>query len=182
MRTASNVIRPFTTALPERSKADACTWQSAPLKAARPARSGRWRCSFLIVGREPNPETHVRPRTGQRNKRFINLRRRRPRLCRQPPPRTRRGGRRSVGNPLASPLDERTITGPLGGSVTVIRFRAGSARFDLHVGATDPTVGTAPISSDAASVIGPDEIPDGRSILPEPAKPSLRSSRSSHTA
>jgi len=56
-------------------------------------------------------------------------------------------------------IDERTITGPLGGAVTVIRFRSGFIHFDLHVGATDPTVGSASIPPDARSVIGPDEVP-----------------------
>ncbi len=56
-------------------------------------------------------------------------------------------------------IDERTITGPLGGTVTVIRFRAGYVRFDLHVGSTDPTVGSVAIPPDGGAAIGPDETP-----------------------
>ena len=56
-------------------------------------------------------------------------------------------------------IDQRTITGPLGGTVTVIRFRAGDVRFDLHVGATDPTVGSAVIPENAKTAIGASEAP-----------------------
>ena len=43
--------------------------------------------------------------------------------------------------------------------MTVIRFRSGYVRFDLHVGTTDPAVGSAVIPLDSRASIGPDEIP-----------------------
>jgi len=56
-------------------------------------------------------------------------------------------------------VDERTFTGPQGGVVTVIRFRAGRVRYALHVGSQDPPAGSATISSDSGATIGPDEAP-----------------------
>jgi len=56
-------------------------------------------------------------------------------------------------------VDERTFTGPQGGVVTVVRFRAGLVRFGLHVGSQDPPTGTANIPADAGPAIGPDEAP-----------------------
>jgi hypothetical protein len=56
-------------------------------------------------------------------------------------------------------IDERTVTEPNGGLVTVIRFRSGFVRFGLHVGSQDPPVGSATIPSDGRSSIGPDEAP-----------------------
>ncbi len=43
--------------------------------------------------------------------------------------------------------------------MTVIRFRSGYVRFDLHVGTTDPTVGSAVIPADSGASIGPGEAP-----------------------
>ncbi len=43
--------------------------------------------------------------------------------------------------------------------MTVVRFRSGYVRFDLHVGTTDPTVGSAVIAVDSRASIGPDEAP-----------------------
>ncbi len=60
---------------------------------------------------------------------------------------------------LGIALDQRTITGPSGGAVTVIRFRAGRVQFALHVGSQDPPVGTAVIPPNAGAAIGPQETP-----------------------
>jgi hypothetical protein len=60
---------------------------------------------------------------------------------------------------LGIALDQRTITGPSGGSITVIRFRAGRVQFALHVGSEDPPVGTAVIPPNAGAAIGPQETP-----------------------
>src|ERR1700722_6355501 len=60
---------------------------------------------------------------------------------------------------LGIALDQRTITGPSGGAVTVIRFRAGRGQFALHVGSEAPPVGTAVIPPNAGAAIGPQETP-----------------------
>jgi hypothetical protein len=58
---------------------------------------------------------------------------------------------------LGIAVDERTFTGPSGGAVTVVRFRAGRVQFALHVGSEDPPVGTAVIPPNAGAAIGPQE-------------------------
>jgi hypothetical protein len=60
---------------------------------------------------------------------------------------------------LGIAVDERTFTGPSGGAVTVVRFRAGRVQFALHVGSEDPEVGTAVIPPNAGAAIGPQETP-----------------------
>lgn len=56
-------------------------------------------------------------------------------------------------------VDERTFTGPQGGVVTVIRFRAGRVRYAVHVGSQDPPTASGTVSADAGPTIGPDEAP-----------------------
>jgi len=56
-------------------------------------------------------------------------------------------------------VDERTFTGPSGAQVTVVRFRAGRVRFDLHVGSADPPVAAAAVPADRGATIAPDEAP-----------------------
>jgi hypothetical protein len=60
---------------------------------------------------------------------------------------------------LGIAVDQRTFTGPSGGAVTVVRFRAGRVQFALHVGSEDPPVGTAVIPPNAGAAIGPQETP-----------------------
>jgi hypothetical protein len=61
--------------------------------------------------------------------------------------------------PLGIAVDERTIAGSAGASVTVIRFNARFVRYDLHVGSQDPPTGNAVIGPDSGPAIGPDEGP-----------------------
>jgi len=56
-------------------------------------------------------------------------------------------------------VDTDTVTAPNGATVVLYRFRAGKVTFGLHVGSTDPPRGTAVVSADSGSVIGPDEAP-----------------------
>lgn len=56
-------------------------------------------------------------------------------------------------------VDTDTVTGANGSTVVLYRFRAGRVTFGLHVGSTDPPRGTAVVSADSGSVIGPDEAP-----------------------
>src|ERR1035437_9790355 len=56
-------------------------------------------------------------------------------------------------------VDQKAITGSDGATVTVVRFRAGRVRFNLHVGSTDPPTGSATIGRDAGSAIGSGETP-----------------------
>jgi hypothetical protein len=56
-------------------------------------------------------------------------------------------------------VDQQTFTGPSGGAVTIIRFRAGRVHYGLHVGSEDPPSGSAAIPPDAGSAIGPQEAP-----------------------
>jgi hypothetical protein len=56
-------------------------------------------------------------------------------------------------------LDERTITGAAGGTVTVFRFRGDRVHYDLHVGSTDPPIGGAVVGPNAGSAIGAEESP-----------------------
>jgi hypothetical protein len=56
-------------------------------------------------------------------------------------------------------VDEHTFTGLDGGLVTVVRFRAGRVRYQLHVGSQDPPLGGAALPPDTGPSIGPDEAP-----------------------
>jgi hypothetical protein len=56
-------------------------------------------------------------------------------------------------------IEQETFTGSAGGQVTVFRIRGGRASFRLHVGSSDPPVGSAPISSGSGSIIAADEVP-----------------------
>jgi hypothetical protein len=62
-----------------------------------------------------------------------------------------------VGGKIA--IDYQTVTGSAGGQVIVFRFRAGRSSFRLHVGSSDPPVGSAPISAGSGSVVAADESP-----------------------
>ena len=56
-------------------------------------------------------------------------------------------------------VDTQSVTRPDGAVVTVFRFRVGKVVYGLHVGTTDPPRGTAVVSADSGSVIGPNEVP-----------------------
>ena len=61
--------------------------------------------------------------------------------------------------PSGAAADERTLSGPSGAPVTVVRFRAGRVRFNLHVGSQDPPVDSVAIPADGGPVIAADEAP-----------------------
>jgi hypothetical protein len=54
-------------------------------------------------------------------------------------------------------VDSQSVTEPDGHVVTLYRFRSGVTRFGLHVGSSDPPRGTAVVSADSDSTIGPNE-------------------------
>jgi hypothetical protein len=54
-------------------------------------------------------------------------------------------------------VDSETVTEPTGHTVTLYRFRAGQTHFGLHVGSNDPPRGTAVVSADSGSAVGPTE-------------------------
>ena len=54
-------------------------------------------------------------------------------------------------------VDSQSVTEPSGNVVTLFRFRVGQTLFGLHVGSADPPRGTAVISADSGSTIGPNE-------------------------
>jgi hypothetical protein len=56
-------------------------------------------------------------------------------------------------------IEQETFTGSAGGQVTVFRIRGGRASFRLHVGSSDPPVGSAPISAGSGPTIAADEVP-----------------------
>ena len=56
-------------------------------------------------------------------------------------------------------VDSQAVTEPDGHVVTLFRFRAGTTHFGLHLGTTDPPRGTAVVSADSGSTIGPNEVP-----------------------
>jgi hypothetical protein len=56
-------------------------------------------------------------------------------------------------------VDQITAPQPNGDTVTVVRFRVGRVKFNLHVGSTDPPTGGATVGPDAGAAIGPDETP-----------------------
>ena len=55
-------------------------------------------------------------------------------------------------------VDERSVVTPGGADVQLIRFRAGRARFDLHVGSMDPPTGGAVLPADAGSALSSAEL------------------------
>ena len=55
-------------------------------------------------------------------------------------------------------VDTKSVTEPDGAVVTVFRFRAGTVLYGLHIGSTDPPRGTAVVSADSGSTIGPNEV------------------------
>ncbi len=61
----------------------------------------------------------------------------------------------TVGGAVA--VDTRAVTQPDGRTVTLYRFRSGRTTFGLHVGSTDPPRGSATVSADSGSVVGPGE-------------------------
>ena len=63
----------------------------------------------------------------------------------------------SVNGAIA--VDTQSFTQSDGAVVTVFRFRIGAVTYGLHVGTTDPPRGTAVVSADSGSVIGPNEVP-----------------------
>ena len=63
----------------------------------------------------------------------------------------------SAGTAVA--VDTQSVTLPTGHVVTIVRFRAGVTHFHLHVGGSDPPRGTAMVTADDGSSIGPDEAP-----------------------
>jgi hypothetical protein len=56
-------------------------------------------------------------------------------------------------------VDQISVAQANGDAVTVVRFRAGRVKFNLHVGSTDPPTGGATVGPDAGPAIGPDETP-----------------------
>jgi hypothetical protein len=56
--------------------------------------------------------------------------------------------------------DQRNVTVPDGHQITVVRFRAGQVRFNLHAGSQDPPTGTAVIGPESSSLVGTTEIPE----------------------
>jgi hypothetical protein len=54
-------------------------------------------------------------------------------------------------------VDSETVTEPTGHTVTIFRFRSGQTQEALHVGSGDPPRGSAVVSADSGSVIGPNE-------------------------
>jgi hypothetical protein len=56
-------------------------------------------------------------------------------------------------------VDERTITGPSGGVVTLVRYRVGSTHFALHVGSQDPPANAASIPPTNGAAIASTETP-----------------------
>jgi len=61
--------------------------------------------------------------------------------------------------PTGVAVDQRTVTGSGGATVTVVRFRAGQVHLDLHVGSQDPYAGSSPIGPDAQPSIAAAETP-----------------------
>ena len=56
-------------------------------------------------------------------------------------------------------VDQISVPQANGDAVTVVRFRVGRVKFNLHVGSTDPPTGGAAVGPDAGPAIGPDETP-----------------------
>lgn len=55
--------------------------------------------------------------------------------------------------------DQRNVTTPDGHQITLVRFRAGQVRFNLHVGSQDPPRGAAVIGPESSSLVSPAEMP-----------------------
>lgn len=60
-----------------------------------------------------------------------------------------------VGGAIA--VDTEAVTEPTGHTVTIYRFRTVHTHYGLHVGSDDPPRGTAVVSADSGSTIGPNE-------------------------
>jgi len=56
--------------------------------------------------------------------------------------------------------DQRNVTVPGGRQITVVRYRAGQVRFNLHVGNQDPPVGAAVIGPESTSFVSTTELPE----------------------
>ena len=54
-------------------------------------------------------------------------------------------------------VDQISVPQADGDTVTVVRFRVGRVKFNLHVGSSDPPTGGATVGPDAGPAIGPDE-------------------------
>ena len=54
-------------------------------------------------------------------------------------------------------VDSDTVTEPTGHTVTIFRFRAGQTDVALHAGSSDPPRGSAVVSADSGSTVGPNE-------------------------
>ena len=55
--------------------------------------------------------------------------------------------------------DQRNVTLPDGRQITVVRFRAGQVRFNLHIGSQDPPTGAAVLGPESLSYVSTTEIP-----------------------
>jgi hypothetical protein len=55
--------------------------------------------------------------------------------------------------------DQHSVTEPDGNVVTLVRFRSGKTRFDLHVGSSDPPTGTAIVGANSGPSVGAGEAP-----------------------
>jgi hypothetical protein len=64
----------------------------------------------------------------------------------------------SVG-PNGVIIDERDVTAADGRHITVVRFRAGQVRFDLHIGSQDPPAGAAALGPQSSSSVSSAELP-----------------------
>jgi hypothetical protein len=60
-----------------------------------------------------------------------------------------------VGGAIA--VDSESVTEPTGHTVTIFRFRVGQTHEGLHIGSGDPPRGSAVVSADSGSSIGPTE-------------------------
>ncbi len=56
--------------------------------------------------------------------------------------------------------DQRNVTLPDGRQITVVRFRAGQIRFNLHIGSQDPPTGSAVLGPEFSSSISTTEMPE----------------------
>jgi hypothetical protein len=56
--------------------------------------------------------------------------------------------------------DQRNVTVPDGSQITVVRFRAGQVRFNLHDGSQDPPAGAAVIGPESSSLVSTTELPE----------------------
>jgi hypothetical protein len=61
--------------------------------------------------------------------------------------------------PLGIAVDERMIVTSSGSRVSILRFRKGKTLFNLHVGSTDPLIGSAVVPANGASSVSASERP-----------------------